>query len=73
MEGYLDSDNKGKWKVFSDYYLESNLQQRDAKQFVIQDPFVKEVIEYWTIINYREKNLEFELVYIRHNSLITIR
>ena len=40
---YLDSDNKGKWKVFLDYYLErhggkllilSNLQQRDAKQLV---------------------------------------
>ena len=40
---YLDSDNKGKWKVFFDYYLErygdkllilSNLQQRDVKQLV---------------------------------------
>ena len=71
-QGYLDSDNKGKWKVFFDYYLESNLQERDAKQLVIQDPFVKEVIEYWTITNYREKNLEFELAYIRHNALITI-
>ena len=33
----------------------SNLQQRDAKKLVIQDPFVKEVIEYWTIINYCEE------------------
>ena len=69
LQGYLDSDNKGKWKVFFDYYLEryggkllilSNLQQRDAKLLAIQDPFVKEVIEYWTTINYCEKNLEFE-------------
>ena len=81
LQGYLDSDNKGKWKVFFDYYLEryggkllilSNLQQRDAKQLVMQDPFVKEVIEYWTTINYCEKNLEFESAFIWHNSLITI-
>ena len=81
LQGYLDSDNKGKWKVFFDCYLEryggkllilSNLQQRDAKQLVIQDPFVKEVIEYWTTINYCEKNLEFESAFIWHNSLITI-
>ena len=81
LQGYLDSDNKGKWEVFFDYYLEryggkllilSNLQQRDAKQLVIQDPFVKEVIEYWTTIHYCEKNLEFESAFIWHNSLITI-
>ena len=63
------------------YYLEryrgkllilSNLQQLDTKQLVIQDPFVKEVIEYWTVINYCEENLEFESPYIWHNSLITI-
>ena len=81
LQGYLDSDNKGKYKVFFDYYLEryrgklltlSNLQQLDTKQLVIQDRFVKEVIEYWTIINYCEENLEFESAYIWHNSLITI-
>ena len=71
----------GKWKVFFDYHLErdggkllilGNLKQRDAKQLVIQDPFVKEVIECWTTINYREKNLKFESAFIWHNSLITI-
>ena len=81
LQGYLDSDNKGKWNVFFDYYLEryggkllilSNLQQRRAKQLVKQDPFVKEAIEYWTIINYCEKNLEFESAYIWHNSLVAI-
>ena len=59
LQGYLDSDNKGKWKVFFDYRLEryggkllilSNPKQRDAKQLVIQDPFVKEVTECWTTI-----------------------
>ena len=81
LQGYLDSDNKGKWKVFFDYHLEryggkllilGNLKQRDAKQLVIQDPFVKEVIECWSTINYREKNLKFESAFIWHNSLITI-
>ena len=42
MEGYLDSDNKGKWKVFSDYYLESNLQQRDATETVCNTRSVRE-------------------------------
>ena len=81
LQGRLDSDNKGKWKVFFAYYLEryggkllhlSNLQQRNAKQVFIQDPFVKEVIEYLTILNYCEKNLECEATYIWHNSLITL-
>ena len=50
-QGYLDSDNKGKWKVLIDYIERSGgrlliLQQRDAKQLVIQDPLVKKVIEY---------------------------
>ena len=80
LQGYLDSDNKGKWRVFFDYYLErydgkllilSNLQQHDAKQLVIQDLFMK-VIGYWTIINYCDENLEFESAYIWYNSLITI-
>ena len=53
LQDHLDSDNRGKWKVFFAYYLEryggkllnlSNLQQRNAKQVVIQDPFVKEAI-----------------------------
>ena len=61
LQGRLDSHNEGKWNVFFVYYLEryggkllnlSNLQQRNAKQVVIQDPLVKEVIEYLTIINY---------------------
>ena len=50
----------------------SNLRQHDAKQLVLQDPFVKEVIDYWTIINYRDENLDFESAYIWYNSLITI-
>ena len=81
LQGLLDSDNKGRWKVFLACYLEryggkllnlSYLQQRNAKQLVIQDPFVKEVIEYRTIINYCDKNLECASAYIWHNSLITI-
>ena len=43
LQGYLDSDNKGKWKVFFDYHLKrysgkllilGNLKQRDAKQLL---------------------------------------
>ena len=69
LQGYLDSDNKGKWKVFRDYHLE---RYGGKRKLVIQDPFVKEVIEFWTTINYREKNVKFELAFIWYNSLITI-
>ena len=76
LQGYLDSDNKGKWKFFFDYHLERYggklLILSNAKQLVIQDPFVKQVIDCWTTINYREKNLKSESAFIWHNSLITI-
>ena len=67
MEGFL-SRKVRRYKLL----ILSNLQQLDTKQLVIQDPFVIEVIEYWTIINYCEENLEFESAYIWHNSLIAI-
>ena len=48
VQSYLMTENKGKWKAFVDYYLESyggkllflcNLKQKDASQLKIKDPF----------------------------------
>ena len=50
-----------------------NLKQKDASQLKIKDPFLKEIVEHWSNLNYSEKNPVFELTCIWHNSLITIQ
>ena len=81
IQSYLNTENKGKWKVFFNYYLEryggkllflSNLKQKDASQLKIKDPFLTEIVEYWSNLNCSEKDPIFESTCIRHNSLITI-
>jgi len=78
---YLNDDNHGKWKLFVDFHLQgyggkvrflSNLKLRDVP-LLLRDPQVlTEIIEYWTSLNYREKNLDFNSMGIWHNSLIRI-
>ena len=81
IQGYLNNDNQGKWKLFVDYYLQkhggkavflSNLKPQDVLQLNIKDPFLREIIEHWTNLNYREKNLDFDSMILWHNSLIRI-
>ena len=81
IQGYLNDDNHAKWKLFFDYYLEkfggklvflSNLSTQDAASLDLTDPFLKEVLEHWTNLNYREENLDFMNSYIWQNSLIRI-
>ena len=38
----------------------------------IKDPFLKEIVEHWSNLNYSEKNPLFESTGIWHNSLTTI-
>ena len=47
VQSHLNTENKGKWKVFFDYYLERyggkllflcNLKQKDASQLKIKGP-----------------------------------
>ena len=68
-------------EVFFDYYLERyggkllflcNLKQKDASPLKIKDRFLTEIVEYWSNLNYSEKDTLFESTCIRHNSLITI-
>ena len=81
IQGYLNNDNQGKWKLFEDYSLQkyggkivflSNLKKKDVPLLNIKDPFLREIIEHWTNMNYREKNLDFNSMGIWHNSLIRI-
>ena len=81
IQGYLNEENKGKWKPFLDYYLgkcggkklfRSNLKQHDSTLLNLKDPFLKEIIQYWTKFNYKDDNLDFASTYIWYNSHIRI-
>ena len=81
VQSYLNTDNKGKWKSVFDYYLKTYgrkfLFQGDLKHQVtplldFREPFLGEILEHWTIINFREKNRNFNSSCIWHNSLIRI-
>ena len=70
IKGYLDNANHGKWKLFFDYYLErhggklvflGNLRQQDVPLLNLSDPFLIEAIEYWSTLNYRDENLNFNI------------
>ena len=82
VQSYLNTENKGKWKVFFDYYLEKcggklvflcKFKQKDASHLKIRDLFLKEIVEYWSNSNYSE-NPVFQSTYacILQNSLMTI-
>ena len=81
VKGYLDDDNQAKWKSFFNYYLErhgdnlvfsSNLKRQDVPLLNLTDPFLTEIVEYWSTLNYRDENLDFFSTQIWHNSLIRI-
>ena len=82
VQSYLNTENKGKWKALFGYDLERyvgkllflcNLKQKDAIIAENKGPFfLKEIVEYWSDLNYSERNPDFESTCIWHNSLITI-
>ena len=81
VQSYLNTDNKGKWKSVFDYYLkkhggkllfQGNLKKQDIPLLDIREPFLREIAEQWTNINFTEKNLDFNSSCIWHNSLIRI-
>ena len=66
IQKYLDSSNKGKWKLFLDFFLAkynatllitSNLNVNDAASLEIDDPFTKELIEIWSCLNFKKQPL----------------
>ena len=81
IKGCLDDTNHGKWQSFFDYYPErhggklvflGNLRQQDVPLLNLFDPLSIETIEYWSTLNYRDENLNFNSTQIWHNSLIRI-
>ena len=81
VQGYLNDDNYGKWKLFLDFHLRrcggklvflSNLKPQDVPQLNLRDPFLREIIEHWTALSYKEKHLDFNAMGIWHNSQIRI-
>ena len=78
-QGYLNHVNHGKWKLFLDFHLQkyggkvvflSKLKPQDVSHLNLRDSFLREILEYWTTLNYREKNLDFISIGIWHSSLI---
>ena len=68
-------------ETFFDHYLgkyggkllfRSNLKQQDSALLNLKDPFLKEIIQYWTKFNYKDDNLDFASTYIWYNSHIRI-
>ena len=64
IQGYLNEENNGKWKLCFDHYsgkhggellFRSNLKQHDSTLLNLKDPFLKEIIQYWTKFNYKER------------------
>ena len=53
----------------------SNLEPQDVPQLNLRDPFLtflREILEHWTTLNFREKNLDFNSMGVWHNSLVRI-
>ena len=72
IQGYLNEENKGKWKLFFDHYLgkyggkllfRSNLKQQDSTLLNVKDR---------TKFNYKDNNLDFTSTYIWYDSHIRI-
>ena len=52
--------------------FQGNLKRQDTPLLDFKEPFLREIVEHWTIINFREKNQDFNSSCIWHNSLIRI-
>ena len=81
VQRYLDPNNKGKWKLFTDFFLGNhhatalflgNLKPEDVATLEIEDPFTKELVEAWCRINLNCKPISFSSTSIWYNSSIRI-
>ena len=81
IQKYLDSSNKGKWKLFLDFFLAKynvnllitgNLNVTDAASLEIDDPLTKELIEIWSCLNFKKHSFDFSNIPIWYNSFMRI-
>lgn len=82
IQKYLDPSNKGKWKLFLDFFLAKynanllitgNLIVNDAASLEIDDPFTKELIEIWSCLNFKKHPPDLSLLCELIISLFTIK
>ena len=58
IKGQLDDNNQGKWKFFDNYrekhggklVFSANLKRQDTPLLNISDPFVTDIVEYWSTV-----------------------
>ena len=71
VKSYLDDQDTGKWKLFFNHRLAQfggklvfwgNLSPKDVRLLNLRDPFLAEIMEYWTTLNYNDNNLDFTSV-----------
>ena len=81
IQKHLDSSNKGKLKLFLDFFLAKynanllitgNLNVNDAASLEIDDPFTKELIEIWLCLNFKKQPSDFSYIPIWYNSFVRI-
>ena len=81
IQRYLDPHNRGKWKLFVEFslighdinlLLQGNLNSDDVASLGIEDPFTKELIETWSLLNFKKQLSNFGITPIWYNSLIRI-
>ena len=81
IQKYLDPSNKGKWKLFLDFFLAKynanllitgNLNVNDAASLELDDPFTRELIEIWSCLNFKKQPPDLSNIPIWHNSFVRI-
>ena len=81
IQKYLHSSNKGKWKLFLDFFLgkynanlliTGNLNVNDAASLEIDDPFTKELVKIWSCLNFKKHPSDFSNIPIWYNSFVRI-
>lgn len=81
VKSYLDDQDTGKWKLFLNHQLAQfggnlvfwgNLSPKDVLLLNLRDPFLAEIMEYWTTLSCKDNSLDFTSAEIWHNSLIRI-
>ena len=81
IQRYLDPHNRGKWKLFVEFsltghdinlLLQGNLNSDDVASLGIKEPFTKELVETWSLLNFKKQPSNFGEIPIWYNSLIRI-
>ena len=81
IQRYLDPHNRGKWKLFLEFsltghdinlLLQGNLNSDDVASLGIEGPFTKELIETWSLLNFKKQLSRFGETPVWYSSLIRI-